>query len=348
MYSLASADGNGVIDVNPRAAAPSDWPGRRPGYSATMAAAIPARRQSCIPPAGARAWPVVALGRWLAGAALAGVLAGAAAVAGDGAPPPPVPGPGPGPGPGSDLATTAAAAAATWQALFALAVPMRLAVPPAAQAAYAAQARQALQDAAAGLAAPQFVLVVDRAAEVQAALLYLAAPGAAADWAWIGAVPVATGRPGGFEHFLTPLGAFRHDPANPDFRAEGTRNEFGVRGYGVQGLRVFDFGWVAGERTWGGGGPGTLRLQVHATDPDLLEPRLGQRGSKGCVRIPAALNRFLDHNGVLDADYDAAQARGQRFWLFAQPPLPNPWAGRWLVVLDSASARRPDWAVPRR
>ena len=237
------------------------------------------------------------------------------------------------------------ASVATWRALFALQVPRCLAVPPDEQQRYAVLAQQALQAAATLLVQPQFLLVVDRADRSQVVLLYVARP-VPQVWHWIGATPVATGRPGSFDHFLTPLGVFLHGPANPDFRAEGTRNEFGIRGYGLKGRRVYDFGWVTGERTWGRGGLGTMRLQMHATDPDLLEPHLGQRGSKGCVRIPAALNHFIDTNGVLDAEYDAAQAAGARFWVFDRPPLPNPLAGRWMVVVDSARSSRPDWAAP--
>lgn len=46
-----------------------------------------------------------------------------------------------------------------------------------------------------------------------------------------------------------------------------------------------------------------MRLQMHATDPDLLERRLGSAQSKGCIRIPASLNRLIDCYGVLDAEY---------------------------------------------
>jgi hypothetical protein len=35
---------------------------------------------------------------------------------------------------------------------------------------------------------------------------------------------------------------FEHTLDNPDFRAEGTVNEFGIRGYGTKGMRIFDFG----------------------------------------------------------------------------------------------------------
>jgi len=49
-------------------------------------------------------------------------------------------------------------------------------------------------------------------------------------WRLVGAAPVSTGLPGRFEHFTTPLGVFEHSLANPDFRAEGTKNQFGIRG----------------------------------------------------------------------------------------------------------------------
>jgi hypothetical protein len=166
-------------------------------------------------------------------------------------------------------------------------------------------------------------------------------------WNFIGAAPVSTGRRGGFEYFLTPVGVFAHTPANPDFRAEGTRNEFGVRGYGVKGMRVFDFGWVIGERTWDGR-TSPMRLQVHATDPDLLEPWLGEPRSKGCIRIPAGLNRLLDRYGLLDADYEEALARGARLWVLAPDRTPTPWSGRYLVVVDSQRAARPPWSPPPR
>lgn len=228
-----------------------------------------------------------------------------------------------------------------WQLRFAAEVPRRLEPPPAQRQARAALAQQVLSAAGTTLARRQFVLVVDRSAAVQAALLYLAGPDDA-PWHWIGATPVSTGRPGGFEHFLTPQGAFAHSLANPDFRAEGTRNEFGIRGYGERGMRVFDFGWVMGERTWGAGGQSTMRLQLHATDRELLEPRLGQRSSKGCVRVSREFNRFLDRHGLLDADYDDALARGERLWIYDAPHVPNPLAGRWMVVIDSGAATRPD------
>jgi hypothetical protein len=87
-----------------------------------------------------------------------------------------------------------------------------------------------------------------------------------------------------------------------------------------------------------------MRLQVHATDPVRLEPRLGRAASKGCIRITAALNRFLDRHGLLDAEYDAAQAAGRRQWILRPDRTTIPWPGRWLVVVDSQRRERPAWS----
>jgi hypothetical protein len=84
-----------------------------------------------------------------------------------------------------------------------------------------------------------------------------------------------------------------------------------------------------------------MRLQMHATDPHLLEPRLGTAQSKGCIRIPAALNEFIDRYGILDADYEQAMAAGQTFWALRRDRTPTPWPGRYLVVVDSARKTRP-------
>ena len=149
--------------------------------------------------------------------------------------------------------------------IFAREVKPRLNLPEEERGVYAGFLEAALTRADLVLATAQYILLVDRSPKVQAALLY---------WRdvegrlhFIGASPASTGRRGGYEHFLTPLGVFEHTIAHLDFRAEGTRNEFGIRGYGVKGMRVFDFGWVIGERTWGAGGLSPMRLQVHATDP---------------------------------------------------------------------------------
>ena len=157
-----------------------------------------------------------------------------------------------------------------------------------------------------------------------------------------------TGKPGTFDHFKTPTGVFEHSTANLDYRALGTRNEFGIRGYGSAGMRVFDFGWQQAEKGWGGGGECTMRLQMHATDPDLLEQRVGTVQSKGCIRIPATLDVFIDRHGILDADYEQALARGESLWMLSSKRQPAPWPGRYLVIIDTMRDRRPDWARTRR
>jgi hypothetical protein len=223
-------------------------------------------------------------------------------------------------------------------------VDRRLDLPAHEQTAYAAQLAAALATAGVAIERPQFVLLVDRSAYVQAVMVWWWPAEAGADAALlIGASPVSTGRPSGFEHFETPIGVFEHVLYNPDFRAEGTRNTLGIRGYGDKGMRVYDFGWVMGDRAWAPGRQ-LMRLQMHATDPARLEPRLGERASKGCIRIPATLNRWIDRHGALDAAYDAAVAEGRRFWLLRPDRQPTPWSGRWLVVLDSGRSARPPWS----
>lgn len=79
-------------------------------------------------------------------------------------------------------------------------------------------------------------------------------------------------------------------------------------------------------------------------NPDLLEQRLGSVQSKGCIRIPATLNRFLDHFGVLDADYESSTAPGPRLWVLSPTREPIPDAGRYLIVVDTVRSARPDWS----
>ena len=226
--------------------------------------------------------------------------------------------------------------------LYRLEVDRQLQVPAEDGQRYAVQAEEALARAGARLTAAQYLLVVDRNPHVQAILLYWRSQ--AGGYTLVGASAVSTGRPGTFDHFETPLGVFEHSLQNPDYRAEGTRNSLGVRGYGVKGMRVYDFGWQQAARGWGKGAVSVMRLQMHATDPDHLEGRLGSWQSKGCVRIPASLNRFIDRRGLLDASYREAPAGDARLWVLqadADTPVD---AGRYLVVVDSMQVQRPVWS----
>lgn len=222
-------------------------------------------------------------------------------------------------------------------------VARRLELPEDEAHQYGALAVAMLFSVEASLAAPQYVVMVDRNPHVQAILIYLVSGDQ--DPMLIGASPVSTGRIGQFDHFETPTGVFEHTPDHPDFRAEGTKNKLGIRGYGISGMRVFDFGWQMARRGWGQGGIGIMRLQMHATDPAILERYLGQVHSKGCIRIPATLNRFLDHYGVLDAAYEEWEQAGKSMWVLSPDRRSVKEAGRYLIVIDTMRAERPLWSV---
>ena len=224
-------------------------------------------------------------------------------------------------------------------ALFAEQVERRLELTEEQRSHYAERLSAALGAAGLGDVGSQYFVLVDIAPKAQGAMIYWKSP--EGEFQFIGASPASSGRPGEFEHFRTPTGVFEHSIANLDFRAEGTKNEYGVRGYGVKGMRVYDFGWQRAPRGWGGHGESLMRLQMHATDPDLLESRLGTRQSKGCIRIPATLNVFIDRYGLLDADYEQAAAQGKHLWVLRPDRQPTPWSGRYLVVVDSARSLQP-------
>lgn len=219
--------------------------------------------------------------------------------------------------------------------------------PPAAEVRrYARLIIDALKHFGASNLADQYLVLVDRSPLVQAVFVYWMPAGELPQL--VGASPASTGRPGSYDHFQTPTGLFAHSLANPDFRAEGTRNSKGILGYGVRGMRVFDFGWQSVPKGWGDRKVITMRLQMHATDPDLLEPRLGTAQSKGCIRIPAALNHLIDHYGLIDADYERAVRDGKVLWVLQPDRQPTQWPGRYLLVVDTQRTARPEWAKPPR
>jgi hypothetical protein len=182
---------------------------------------------------------------------------------------------------------------------------------------------------------PQLVVVVDRNPAVQQMRIMLAQP--SGGWQSVGGVKVSTGQEGRNGYFITPAGVFLHTDEILDWRAEGTFNANGIRGLGVQGMRVWDFGWQTAERGWEAEGrESTIRLLVHATDPDVLEQRLGRPASKGCIRVPGPMNVFLDRNGILDVDYEAAAKADPRYAAVLRPDrTPTSLAGNMLVIVDS-------------
>lgn len=204
---------------------------------------------------------------------------------------------------------------------------------------------------------PQLVVVVDRNPRVETLYLMLARPGTAAGWRLVGAAHVSTGQSGRKDYYITPVGVFAHTDAILDFRAQGTFNEHHVRGLGLAGMRVWDFGWQWALKGWHTDGEGgDIRLQMHATDPKLLEGRLGRPASEGCVRVSSTMNRFLDKYGVLDADYELMAVTDGRYAnLLRSDRTPSPLSGRLLVVIDTsqpadaaptAASRPPNWPLP--
>ncbi|HAL38742.1 MAG TPA: hypothetical protein DCP03_11775 [Polaromonas sp.] len=234
--------------------------------------------------------------------------------------------------------------------LYSAQVDRRLSVPAGEARHYGRLAEEALAKAGMSPAGPEYLVLVDRDPNIQALFLFFRPTDGESQL--VGASPVSTGRPGSLDHFETPLGVFEHSTANPDFRAEGTRNSEGIQSYGVKGMRVYDFGWQQVPKGWGSGTVSTMRLQMHATDPDLLERRLGSAQSKGCIRIPASLNRLIDRYGVLDADYERAQREGSTLWVLDPQREPVPFPGRYLIVVDSGREDRPEWSprpyIPHR
>jgi hypothetical protein len=186
----------------------------------------------------------------------------------------------------------------------------------------------------------QLLVVVDRDTAVQELRIILARPDA--PWQVIGGGKVSTGQAGRHGYFITPVGVFLHTDAILDYRALGTFNENHIRGLGLRGMRVWDFGWQTAARGWHvERDQAEIRLEMHATDPDYLEQRLGHAASEGCVRVSATMNRYLDLHGVLDADYEPAALADPRFRsILRSEREPTPLAGNAMVVVDSSQGDR--------
>jgi len=87
-----------------------------------------------------------------------------------------------------------------------------------------------------------------------------------------------------------------------------------------------------------------MRLQMHATDPNVMEARLGNAASEGCIRIPATLNVFLDVHSLLDAAYERALAKGDSLWVLKADRQSIAQPGQYMVIVDSLTASRPVWS----
>lgn len=116
---------------------------------------------------------------------------------------------------------------------------------------------------------------------------------------------VSTGNIGRVHYYITPTGWVEQIPENGTYRAQGTKNENGIRGYGAKGMRVWDFGWQNAYTGWMKRPEvHQIRMQMHATDPQFLEQRLGNPASQGCIRLSAETNQFLDNHAIIDKNIE--------------------------------------------
>ncbi len=207
--------------------------------------------------------------------------------------------------------------------------------PPLTHAALAA-AQAMLDRAHAKPDSLQVIVVVDRSPKVQRLWVTVATPGAAALES-LGSVHVSTGKPGRKEHFRTPVGVFTNDASILGYRAQGTYNENHIRGIGLRGMRVWDFGWQTTDDWRTPRALMAVRMEMHATDPSVLEPRLGRWDSEGCIRIPTRFNSFLDRTGLIDAkDWEAAREDRRFAALLPKHVVPSRLAGQTVVVVDTS------------
>jgi hypothetical protein len=219
-------------------------------------------------------------------------------------------------------------------------VPQHTADDPESGQTWISLTQGAIDAAHVKLERTQLLIVVDRNPKMQELRIILVQSGR--PWEVIGGSKVSTGQAGRHGYFLTPIGVFLHTADILDYRALGTFNENHIRGLGLKGMRVWDFGWQTAEKGWNADDEtGEIRLLMHAADPDYLEQRLGRPASKGYIRIPATMNRFLDIHGVLDADYERAALDDPRYGgILPRERQPTPLAGDALVVVDSSIIRR--------
>jgi len=145
---------------------------------------------------------------------------------------------------------------------------------PEREQAWIARTRAAIAASGPMIDRPQFLVVVDRNPNVQQMRLVLARPNGV--WQSLGGSKVSTGQTSRRDYYLTPTGVFLHTDAILDWRAEGTFNPQHIRGLGLKGMRVWDFGWQRAIKGWGTAEEGDIRLLLHARDPDYLERRLGR------------------------------------------------------------------------
>ena len=209
-------------------------------------------------------------------------------------------------------------------------VHQKLRLPPDEVRCYAALAEVQLMGQQQLVRAPQYLLVVDSNPEVQAAMVFWRLlPG---HLQLVGAAPVSTGCGARPDHFETPQGLFDQSSATAPAPAAACRTA-AVRPCSRSGLRVYDFGWQRVREPSGARTNVDIHLQARAAD-EQAAPLLGRAHSDGCILLPPSLISFLDEFGVLDAGTGSRRAE--------RPQLP--YAGRYLLVVDSERGERPGWS----
>lgn len=143
---------------------------------------------------------------------------------------------------------------------------------------------------------------------------------------------VSTGNTGRVHYYITPTGWVEQIPQNGTYRAQGTKNENGIRGYGAKGMRVWDFGWQNAYTGWMKHLEiHQIRMQMHATDPQFLEQRLGNPASQGCIRLSAETNQFLDNHAIIDKNIENSSMA----WTLKKDRTPVNNEGSFVLVVNS-------------
>src|ERR1700733_15791999 len=125
-------------------------------------------------------------------------------------------------------------------------VPQHTIDTTAGDLAWISRAKAAVAAGPLAIEQPQLLVVVDRDPAVQELRIILAQPDAS--WQVIGGSKVSTGQSGRRGYIIPPVGAVLHTDAILDYRALGTFNENHIRGLGLKGIRVWDFGWQIAEQ----------------------------------------------------------------------------------------------------
>lgn len=174
---------------------------------------------------------------------------------------------------------------------------------------------------------PQFFIFIDRNPKRQNLLVAFWDGTEVTEIGWS---KVSTGDPRRIKYSKTPTGTY--PIVRLGYRAEGTKNAGGWMGLGKKDSRIWSFGEV--DSTGYKGIKTGITMLMHATDPTYGEPRLGRPDSKGCIRISALMNAYLDIYGILDKHIleKESPARQKRLLREDRQPVKN--YGLYAIIAD--------------